>query len=43
MPLEMTEDLVDSNEDLVDLLNVGYPLMLDCLDEDLFVAVAEAM
>ena len=34
MRLDTTEDLVDSNVDLVDSLSEGCPLTLDCLDVD---------
>ena len=34
MLLDRTEDLVDSNVDLVDSLSEGCPLTLDCLDVD---------
>lgn len=34
MLLDTTEDLVDSNVDLVDSLSEGCPLTLDCLDVD---------
>ena len=34
MRLDTTEDLVDSNVDLVDSLSEGCPLTLDCLDGD---------